>query len=115
MRRDPSNTDRDTSHLILGPAVNRSSSSDTRLAARDGKGGVMTGWMAGETALAGRPSNFGEVSPLCAPDILHVGIPDAGRIAAASRGHYATVHLAWDKYSARGSSSCVGFSLPTSL
>ena len=115
LRRDPSNTDRDTSHSIPGPAVNRSPSSDTRLAARDGKGGVTSGWMAGEIALPGRPSNFGEVSPLCAPDVLHVGIPDAGRSAAASREHYAAVLLAWDRYGARGSSNCMGFSLPTSL
>ena len=110
MRRDPRNTDRDTSHSIPGPAVNRSSSSDTRLAARDGKGGVTTGWMAGETALPGRLSNFGEVSPLYARDVLHVGIPDAGRIVAASRGHYAAIFwhgtdtvrggalVAWDSF-----------------
>ena len=58
--------------------------------------------MAGETALPGWPSNFGELTPLCAPDVLHVGISHASKSASASREHYAAVLLAWDKYGARG-------------
>ena len=82
--RDTSVTDRDTSPLVFGLAVNRSSPSDTRLAADDGKGRVTAERLAGETVLSGRLSNFGEDSPLCSPDVSHVGILDAGRAAAAS-------------------------------
>ena len=44
----------------------------------------LAGCGGGETALPGRSSNSGEDSPLCSPDVFHVGISDAGRAAVAS-------------------------------
>ena len=74
----------------------------------------MIGRLARKTAIPGRSPSTREDSPFGPSDILHVGVPNAGRAAAAVGGHYAPVFLAWDSDESRGNSSRLGCGLPTS-
>ena len=77
MRQTSSDTDRDTPYSVFGSAVGGQATPITRLAAGARGGGGQIRRLAGTHALERRPASYGKGSPLCHPDLFHVGLSHA--------------------------------------